>query len=89
MNFKGNVIKVLSSYENCAYLIDFSGKVFQSEINNPFSWNIVENWNSKDLIMTYGQRAFYKDCWYFLTAFIQIFKFDLRKKEIKEVHSKA
>ncbi|CAG9321845.1 unnamed protein product [Blepharisma stoltei] len=71
-------MRTLCTVKDVAYLIDFSGKILRSGINNPFSWEIVGDWSPDSLIM-FEYRAFYKGCWYFFVASDQIYKFDFDK----------
>ncbi|CAG9321838.1 unnamed protein product [Blepharisma stoltei] len=79
-----NKAKLLCNVKNTIYLVDFSGKIFQSEIGNPFIWSFEGNFqplrNS-----TPENKIFYKNCIYF-TIGNQIFKFDLTKKNVQTIN---
>ncbi|CAG9321854.1 unnamed protein product [Blepharisma stoltei] len=79
--------KIFCKSESEVYLIDFSGKIFQSDKNNIFNWNIIGDCKPS-ILKTHGYKVSYKNCWYFSLG-SKLLKFDLDKKTINDTTFKV
>ncbi|CAG9321856.1 unnamed protein product [Blepharisma stoltei] len=74
--------KILCKYNNVAYLINFSGLIWESDENNLYIWNIISPCNPL-YFYTYSIKVFYKNSWYFNMDSV-IMKFNLDKKAVSK-----
>mmetsp|Transcript_22972 Transcript_22972/g.22703 ORF Transcript_22972/g.22703 Transcript_22972/m.22703 type:complete len:88 (+) Transcript_22972:447-710(+) len=52
----GCQMKLLCNFENSAYLIDFTGKILESDRNGLFNWSIIGNFTGSEGGIT-GRKA--------------------------------
>ncbi|CAG9321841.1 unnamed protein product [Blepharisma stoltei] len=83
LRLETNWTKILFKWENSAYLVDFSGKIYKSDNGNPFNWNFIGNCNPLKRCI-YGHKAFYKDSLYFYAGLF-LLKFDPNKKNLEKI----
>ncbi|CAG9321857.1 unnamed protein product [Blepharisma stoltei] len=74
--------KILCKYNNVAYLIDFSGAIWESDKNYLYIWNIIGHCEPL-YFQTYSIQVFYKNSWYF-NIDSMIMKFNLDKKTVSK-----
>ncbi|CAG9320277.1 unnamed protein product [Blepharisma stoltei] len=84
MDVTGDIQKSIFTGNNRGYLIEFGGRIFESEINDPFSWqNIGSNSCKKTFLLWY--KALYDDAIYFLSYYYDLYRFDLKNKTINVI----
>ncbi|CAG9321860.1 unnamed protein product [Blepharisma stoltei] len=82
LELEQDCIKIICKYDNVAYLIDFSGLIWESDENDLYIWNIIGPCNPL-YFYTYSIKVFYKNSWYFNMDSV-IMKFNLDKKTVSK-----
>mmetsp|Transcript_24781 Transcript_24781/g.24447 ORF Transcript_24781/g.24447 Transcript_24781/m.24447 type:complete len:247 (+) Transcript_24781:138-878(+) len=84
MSVIGDIQKNIFTGNNRGYLMEFGGGIYESEINDPFSWqNIGSNTCKNTFLLSY--KALYDDGVYFLNFYYDLYRFDLKNKTVSVI----